>query len=654
MSDYNKQLRILYQSKNYPIHECLINPNWQEIGQARIIISRKMPNNNLAVGVYLVDLYCLGLKDTFCDINLHQLRYESELKVQAYPDKSAIECDLNLAHNIIYGSIRYAKQLGFSPQEDFKLSQYVLELEQDIELRHDIRFGYEGQPFYIRGPHDDMERIIRTLEKTAGEGNFSVMCEEDSDILDSIDEMIKAGYLRPKKVGRNEPCPCGSGKKYKKCCLDKDRQARKEKLVDQDEIRGEKLSNSQIATSRTINYLKEKYDDIFHKSTRHFIGYHNQEKIREKLSDQFLAQLLNEYFLLDYEDEKFNTTMLKVYLEERGNKLDEEENKSLGAKIDSYKTLYEIQKIKTGQGFMLKDYFSGSTFWVNENKGTYQANKWDIIFARVENLENQDRALTGPIVTFPREGERYLEDLRTQYNEELKLFSGNDEMWLFNFRHLMTPMIFQSLIDFYLNFKTTIVNKEGDLFQFCKMEAEVIAYKKLKEYLQNQAKLTFVDRDKKETILNLLDKENSVIAVFRLSKEKIIIETNSKRRMQKIKRKFVLKIDSWTQNWLSEVKDIEEAMSDYKESPPDAEGEIPQKIADEIIKEKLGDYYKKWLDEQIPALDGMTPRQASKRSEMREKLINLLKYMENKNYREINNLIKFDIEGIKKELGINF
>jgi len=23
------------------------------------------------------------------------------------------------------------------------------------------------------------------------------------------------------KIGRNDPCPCGSGKKYKKCCLDK-------------------------------------------------------------------------------------------------------------------------------------------------------------------------------------------------------------------------------------------------------------------------------------------------------------------------------------------------------------------------------------------------------------------------------------------------
>ena len=24
---------------------------------------------------------------------------------------------------------------------------------------------------------------------------------------------------KQKKIGRNDPCPCGSGKKYKKCCL---------------------------------------------------------------------------------------------------------------------------------------------------------------------------------------------------------------------------------------------------------------------------------------------------------------------------------------------------------------------------------------------------------------------------------------------------
>ena len=29
---------------------------------------------------------------------------------------------------------------------------------------------------------------------------------------------ITRGNLETRKVGRNDPCPCGSGKKYKKCC----------------------------------------------------------------------------------------------------------------------------------------------------------------------------------------------------------------------------------------------------------------------------------------------------------------------------------------------------------------------------------------------------------------------------------------------------
>jgi hypothetical protein len=28
------------------------------------------------------------------------------------------------------------------------------------------------------------------------------------------------------KIGRNQPCPCGSGKKYKRCCWERDRSAR--------------------------------------------------------------------------------------------------------------------------------------------------------------------------------------------------------------------------------------------------------------------------------------------------------------------------------------------------------------------------------------------------------------------------------------------
>jgi hypothetical protein len=34
--------------------------------------------------------------------------------------------------------------------------------------------------------------------------------------------------MENKQVGRNEPCPCGSGKKYKQCCLGKDEAAERE------------------------------------------------------------------------------------------------------------------------------------------------------------------------------------------------------------------------------------------------------------------------------------------------------------------------------------------------------------------------------------------------------------------------------------------
>jgi len=47
--------------------------------------------------------------------------------------------------------------------------------------------------------------------------------EEDANGLAREASKEAAGpYVRPSpKIGRNDPCPCGSGKKYKKCCLPK-------------------------------------------------------------------------------------------------------------------------------------------------------------------------------------------------------------------------------------------------------------------------------------------------------------------------------------------------------------------------------------------------------------------------------------------------
>lgn len=44
-----------------------------------------------------------------------------------------------------------------------------------------------------------------------------LLTEERRKELYKIEKSSKT-VIKPPKVGRNDPCPCGSGKKYKKCC----------------------------------------------------------------------------------------------------------------------------------------------------------------------------------------------------------------------------------------------------------------------------------------------------------------------------------------------------------------------------------------------------------------------------------------------------
>lgn len=56
----------------------------------------------------------------------------------------------------------------------------------------------------------------------AGEEDFCPACDEGilDDEPSEPDDSPAAG-VGSSKVGRNEPCPCGSGRKYKQCCLGK-------------------------------------------------------------------------------------------------------------------------------------------------------------------------------------------------------------------------------------------------------------------------------------------------------------------------------------------------------------------------------------------------------------------------------------------------
>ena len=67
------------------------------------------------------------------------------------------------------------------------------------------------------------KKEIRELESRLQQRYEVVDCDDDwfndFDWNPQMYEPVQQPYVRATaKIGRNDPCPCGSGKKYKKCC----------------------------------------------------------------------------------------------------------------------------------------------------------------------------------------------------------------------------------------------------------------------------------------------------------------------------------------------------------------------------------------------------------------------------------------------------
>jgi hypothetical protein len=65
--------------------------------------------------------------------------------------------------------VTYARGLGFEPHPDFAATAPHLGTSS---APAPIRFGREGKPFYVQGPHDNPRVVIRTLEASVGAGSY--------------------------------------------------------------------------------------------------------------------------------------------------------------------------------------------------------------------------------------------------------------------------------------------------------------------------------------------------------------------------------------------------------------------------------------------------------------------------------------------------
>ena len=172
-------LQHVRQARSYPIEGCWVMPGWEEGGMAVVLVARRQTNNNIVFGTYLVDYYCLGLKDTFFNADIPVRQFRREVLPQAMQGNEPQEISPALAHEIVHGAIEFAEQYGFRPHRDYRRSRNILDPPGTHPRTGTVEFGYEGRPFFIAGPYDNADAILRQLARTAGEGNYEMMMGVD-------------------------------------------------------------------------------------------------------------------------------------------------------------------------------------------------------------------------------------------------------------------------------------------------------------------------------------------------------------------------------------------------------------------------------------------------------------------------------------------
>jgi uncharacterized protein YecA (UPF0149 family) len=86
---------------------------------------------------------------------------------------------------------------------------------QEIQYRDGKRF----QDFF-----NEQKPLSKGEVKAEMESHAEKLSKHMAEAMDQRLEEVKAEHGEPeqvirRKVGRNEPCPCGSGRKFKKCCI---------------------------------------------------------------------------------------------------------------------------------------------------------------------------------------------------------------------------------------------------------------------------------------------------------------------------------------------------------------------------------------------------------------------------------------------------
>jgi hypothetical protein len=411
-------------------------------------------------------------------------------------------------------------------------------------------------------------------------------------VMSFLTEMVEPGHPLDRAGtvvplggrARNQPCPCGSGRKYKLC-------------------HGHSASGSRAVSVR--EQAHQLYDKaVLFAKVRHpgFLADLVQEVLDGggEMADALIPTVLDAVL--------FNAGVLEEYLELRGDLLTQVERDLIAAWLARGPSVYEVEGCNPGQWLELRDLRTGARHRVTEHKGSQQVRERMLLYTRVADVGDKQELYGGISVIRAHELDTLLALLDREPDAE-------------------------DLIGFLLDRfgPPALVTVEGDPIELCTATFTTTAPVKLARELD---RLFTRDTHSAWTVTADTDAGGPADVIPALASLDLTGRTLTLQAMSRARVAHVIDLLDTVQAKLTQT--------DFEVTDPGqmraGDGEpsgtelaltgVPSLTEDPevhaAIASHIAQYETSWVDTPIPALHGLTPRQAAADPTRREDLERLL------------------------------
>ncbi len=186
-------VRLEAASRAPILHSCCMKALWEE-GMGQVLISRQLSGGNVAFVAFLVDVYCLGVKNVHLDI-VPRAVYDKNIYDRLLNEWPVQHLKPECARKLVESSVEYALSLEFPPHTDYRVGKLIFGDISAEACPQEFVFGKDGKPFFFAGPHDHAARcreVLSTLNRVCGPNGYHfIMPAGPQPDLDEIEDAIE-------------------------------------------------------------------------------------------------------------------------------------------------------------------------------------------------------------------------------------------------------------------------------------------------------------------------------------------------------------------------------------------------------------------------------------------------------------------------------